>query len=119
MGFRMSAKLEGSDEWLGDDHKLYGYWGYGDVKNSFDILHPLMKEQWDDIEDDPGDAYDIFCCYIYTDELVVDEETFRRFAEAYIDDLISTAHSTDGIGCISQYMRYLAERKGNKILEWS
>lgn len=117
MGFRMSVKLESSDEWLGDDHKLYGYWAYDDVKKSFDIICPLIQKQWKwvDETDEPIETYEIaMCCAGVTDELVVDEDTFRRFVTAYVEELKATEHDVTRFG----YLTELAEQSGNKVLEW-
>ena len=117
MGFRMSVKLESSDEWLGDDHKLYGYWACDDVKKSFDIICPLIQKQWKwvDETDEPIETYEIaMCCAGVTDELVVDEDTFRRFVTAYVEELKATEHDVTRFG----YLTELAEQSGNKVLEW-
>lgn len=116
MGFRMSVRLQSSDEWYGDDHKLYGYWAYDDVHESFDILLPLMRKQWEWIDEDtPNEIYDIvMCCAGVTSDLVVDEDTFRRFVTAYIKELKATEHDVTRFG----YLTELAEQSGNKVLEW-
>ena len=117
MGFRMSVRLENCDEWEGNDHKLYGYWDYYDVKKSFDIIYPLIQRQWKWVADtdEPFETYEIaMCCAGYTEELVVDEDTFRKFAIAYVDDLKTTGHDISKYG----YLIELAEHSGNKVLEW-
>lgn len=117
MGFRMSVRAESSDVWKGNDHKLYGYWGYYDVQKSFDILCPLMQKQWRwvDSKDEAYETYEIaMCCANYTDDLVVDEDTFRRFVSAYMDDLKATGHDVTQFG----YLTELAEQSGNKVLNW-
>ena len=39
MGFRLTIKPADSIECFGDDHKLYGYWKYEEVINSFMVYY--------------------------------------------------------------------------------
>ncbi len=46
MGIRLSIYIEGDpDKYYGDDHKMYGYWPYEEVKKSFDYLAEFIKAE--------------------------------------------------------------------------
>ena len=124
MGFRMSIKVEGENKEYGDDHKLYGYAQYEAVKNSFSVLLPLIKEQWeiDDMSnidpDNPEDIYEMFKWIGSTEELVVDNYVYTKFMLAYLHDLKHYWKDPEGVYYIEQYMEPLSKRPENKILWW-
>ena len=124
MGFRMSIKVEGEDEEYGDDHKFYGYAKYEQVKNSFSVLVPLIKEQWviDDMSnidpDIPEEIYEIFIWSGSTDELVLDNYIYTKFMIAYLSDLRNYWKNPEDVRYIEQYMEPLSKRPENKILWW-
>lgn len=131
MGTRMSVKIKGTDEWFGDDHKLYGYVSYEDVRRSFDQLYPYMREQWkddfgsyEDFGEPEKEYYDLICAIENTPELEIDADSFRVFAKDYIEDFANrdSIHMAkpdeDFVKRVSGYMNKLADDPRPKILEW-
>lgn len=116
MGFRMYIKYK--DKEYGGDHKLYGY---HDVKKltSFPILIPEIRRQWGvPTRYSDEDIYIVyFCCPQATDDLVLDEVTYAKFADAYSDDLINF-FSIDHAHDVINYIQKLRSLRGEKILSW-
>ena len=121
MGFRLRVKQKSSDTWYGDDHKLYGYVTYKNVKTSFDILIPYIKEQWPNWFynlNTNEDGYDFMCYVSATDELVLDHLTFSKWATAYMQDLKKNKRTEEVITEVSRYLNLLSLSEEDKILEW-
>lgn len=117
MGFRMYIKHKGKI--YGGDHKLYAYC---DIKSltSFPILIPEIKRQWRiPTAFSPEDTYlEYFCNPGYTDDLVLDEATYAKFADAYSEDLVNISRNPDSVHYIINYIQYLRTLPGKKILSW-
>ena len=121
MGFRLTIKTADNEE-FGDDHKLYGYWKYEEVINSFMVLYPLIKEQWPKLSDNSPESvyYTYFCAAGVTDELTVSNVVFEAFVKEYITDLIKTFHAPELVAIVALYLTKLAYKyPGDKILYWS
>lgn len=121
MGFRLTIKTTDEKE-FGDDHKLYGYWKFEEIKDSFIVLYPLIKEQWPSLQDNsPESAYYVyFCAAGVTDELVISNDVFVEFVKNYIADLITTHHDPALVSNVALYLTELCYRHpGDKILYWS
>lgn len=123
MGFRMSIRSEQSDEWIGDDHKFYGYYSYEKVKNSFNFLYPFMVQQWENFNYDKFDnpeeeAYSTLCAIGATPDLEVDHNSFIYFAKKYIRDLKDAEWDRDALDYITKYLNELCDTPGHKFLQW-
>ena len=120
MGFRLNIKH--NDIEYGDDHKLYGYIPLKYL-SSFNIILPEIKKQWEPLETYSEDTiYGVyFCIFCPTEELILDEDTFSKFADAYIEDLPKRyrklADSLDPVHVYS-YMNKLKNLPGEKVLYW-
>lgn len=122
MGFRLTIKPADSIECFGDDHKLYGYWKFEEVINSFMVLYPLIKEQWPKLSDNSPESvyYTYFCAAGVTDELTVSNDIFEAFVKEYITDLIRTFHAPELVAIVALYLTKLCYKyPGDKILYWS
>ena len=125
MGMRMSIILKDNSQKFGDDHKLYGYVPYEDVKSSFNILYPFILKQWSDCyayeeyENPQKDAYELLRMVGLTDDLVIDADTFKKFSEEYLKDLLSVSKSVDLYNYVKDYFDELNNVPGEKILYWS
>lgn len=120
MGFRLNIETE-DKELFGDDHKLYGYWRYDEVKDSFMVLYPLIQEQWTDLTNySPENVYDLyFCIGVATDRLTVSNEVFEAFVKEYITDLIRTSHTPELVAFVALYLTKLCYKyPGDKVLYW-
>ena len=141
MGIRLSIYIEGDpDNYYGDDHKMYGYWAYEEVKKSFDYLAEIIKAEDPDLknqiirkkrmfgfvnEDIPQvlfatnkDLYNEIFCYGMGCELIVNNEQFCKFTDLYLADLVSTGHTESCVKAATEYMTLLTSRVENKVLEW-
>ena len=126
MGFRLSVRAIDSNEWFGDDHKLYGYWPYDEIRNSFDFLYPFILAQWegynvfesDEFENPAKEAYDLLSGVNWTDELELDDESFKIWIKKYLNDLKSTKHTVSCIDAATEYLTKLSNVSGHKILTW-
>lgn len=124
MGFRMNVCREVDrkdyNRWYGDDHKLYAYYSFEDVVESFVYISRFMKAQWEDLKDtiydDPRNVYDYMCYIGYTDDLVLSEEEFKEFADLYLKDVFKNDSET--FQAVSKYMIKLASASGNKVIWW-
>lgn len=120
MGFRLNIETE-DKELFGDDHKLYGYWRYEEVKDSFMVLYPLIQEQWSiPANESPEDVYNMyFFSAAVTDNLTVSNDVFEVFARKYIMDLVRTSHTPESVAIVALYLARLRyEYPGDKILYW-
>ena len=117
MGFRMHIKHKGKE--YGGDHKLYGY---KDVKKltSFPILIPEIRRQWDVPTTYSGEYIYLvyFCGSDVTDDLVLDEDTYAKFADAYTEDLVNCFYNTEFVHYFINYIQKLRTLPGEKILSW-
>lgn len=133
MGTRMRIYEYGKDDFVGDDHKFYGYADWDDVKLSFIFLalacdkrHSDFFDEYSDFIDDHEvgkfdgfkDMYNIFCCLGSVGPVQLTYDKFKTFAEFYIMDL-RDAHPDWDISDIEAYMKKLKESKCSKILEWA
>lgn len=141
MGIRLSIYIEGDpDNYYGDDHKMYGYWPYEEVKKSFDYLAEIIKaedpewEYWviqkkrmfSFIDEDipqvlsatNKDLYSATFCYGMGCDVVVNNEQFREFTNLYLADLVSTGHTESCVKAATEYMTFLAGKEENKVLDW-
>lgn len=126
MGFRLSVRAIDSDEWFGDDHRLYGYWPYDEVRNSFDFLYPFILAQWeeynvfesDEFENPAKEAYDLLCACNWTDDLELDDESFKIWIKKYLNDLKTTKHTVPCMHAVYGYLTNLSNVPGHKILAW-
>ena len=126
MGYRMKIYPEDKkDDWVGDDHKLYGYTDYDDVSSSFAYLFLKGLSKTEEFEDylefdSPSrDAYDTFCCINISPEITLSEHDFEEFTELYLSDF--ERHFPDrqeSLQRVSDYMHKMCEVPGNKILWW-
>lgn len=126
MGYRMSICPEcKKDDWVGDDHKLYGYAGYDEVNSSFEYLFlkglSKTEEFADYLEfDSPSrNAYDTFCCISASPDITLSEHDFEEFTELYLSDF--ECHFPDkqeSLQRVADYMHKMCEVPGNKILWW-
>lgn len=132
MSFRMSIYEYGKDDFVGDDHKFYGYASWDDVKLSFIFLalacdkrHSDFFDKYQDIIESKDtrnfygfkDMYDVFCCRGGVAPVWLSYDTFRTFAKFYIKDL-REAYPDKDISDIEAYMKKLSDTKCTKILEW-
>lgn len=127
MGYRMNIWPEGKpDECVGDDHKLYGYTKYENVKSSFTYLFntALSKtEEFEDylkFEDPPREAYDLFSGIGCSPEMVLTKKEFEVFENLYLLDLIKSNPDIEqeDFDRISGYMHKMSVLPVNKILQW-
>lgn len=129
MSFRLSIYEYGKDDFVGDDHKFYGYAKWDDVKLSFIFLALTCDKRHSDFFDDYcdiiesgvnnfKDMYDIFCCRNNVGPVHLSYDMFRTFAKFYIMDL-REAYPDKDISDIEAYMKKLSKTKRTKILEWS
>lgn len=128
MGVRLSVKLEGTDEWYGDDHKLYFYYKYENIQNSFAVLYHYMIDQWDPDkteydwiynETNPQkEFYDFLSCLQGTDELIIPDCVFKIFCEEYLKELKNAGKGEELIKNVTEYLTNLSNQPGNKVLEW-
>ena len=125
MGFRMNVcrEIDRQDynRWHGDDHKLYGYFSFEDVAKSFIYISRFMKAQWEDLKDtiydDPRDIYGYICCVGCTDDLILSEEEFEKFASLYLADIAKNT-SEETFNFVCSYMIPLAMLPDNKVIWW-
>ena len=115
MGFRMSIEHCGVS--YGDDHKLYAYVPLKDL-SSFNIILPEIKKQWNVPEGySPDTIYAVYFCEPgVTDNLILDEVTFSKFADAYLIDFEKIYGDEDF--SVVYYMDKLKHSSGEKILYW-
>ena len=115
MGFRLNIEHKGIE--YGDDHKLYGYAPL-EVLSSFNIIFPEIKKQWGIPEEsDPDIVYMAYMCVLgATDDLILDEVTFSKFADAYLIDFEKRYGNKDL--SVVYYMDKLKHSSGEKTLYW-
>lgn len=126
MGFRMNVCREidrnNYKYWRGNDHKLYGYYAFEDVAKSFVYISKFMKEQWEEFKDetydDPRDRYDYICYVGATDDVVLSEEAFEKFASLYLAD-VAKNKPEETFKNVCSYMISLAMLPGDKVIWWS
>ena len=126
MGYRMYIYPEGRrDEWVGDDHKFYGYNEFDAVKNSFTYLYPFIKEQdgctWD--YGAPEDAYELICCIQFGPTVRLSEIEYATFMDLYLADLERCwmpkyDDCLKDIERIEEYMTKMRNTPGNKIISF-
>lgn len=123
MGIRMTIKDLDTGKEYGDDHKLYNYEKYEDVKNSVDILFSYAKTQLVSEDEmhalddrDNKDIYDIYMCGGYAHgPVVLSANEFKEFANAYREDFRRLkGHSN----YFEEYMEKLINSPGEKELLW-
>ncbi len=121
MGFRMSIHVINNNTDYGDDHKLYGYFSYNEVKQSFDYIHKFINEQDDILSDslysDPKECYDMLCGLPEVGEIKLSEKEFEKFSELYLEDV----KKNKNLSCynfVHKYMTEIVKIPGDKILEW-
>lgn len=120
MGMRMHITDTNGVEY-GDDHKFYGYYDYIYVNHSFEVIYPLLKEQWDYVRDEcesAEEAYDYFKWTPYTSNLIVPEDIFKKFAAEYLADLIKSDKEPKVVSDVALYFAKLIKTPGDKVLEW-
>lgn len=128
MGFRMNISVEdpnnlGETREYGDDHKLYGYFAYEDVKNSFNYIHKFIHEQDDILSDelyaDPKECYDMLCCLPYVGPIKLRNKEFKEFAKLYLED-VKKNKSENCYKYVSSYMSDIisCEKSWYIFLEW-
>lgn len=125
MGYRMTICPEGNhDDWVGDDHKFYGYRTYKEIKGSFDYLFERLKRQDTAYNDYDAEEASEFCC-VTSLETILSEDEFAEFMELYLADLYK-AWSKDypddyeeNIARIRGYMTKMRDTPGNKVLYWA
>lgn len=119
MGIRMTIKDLDTEKIYGDDHKLYGYEKYEDVKNSVDTLLSYAKTQlvWEGDEDrDNEDTYYTYMCIgIAFGPVVLSADKFKEFAKAYREDFHRLKEHSD---YFEEYMEELINSPGEKELLW-
>ncbi len=124
MGMRMSIRLKDNSQIFGDDHKLYGYASYEDIKSSFNILYPFILKQWSDYyiyegcENPQKEAYELLCAVGITDDLIIDANTFKKFSEEYLNDLRYVRKSANLYNYVRDYFDELNNIPDEKILYW-
>ena len=125
MGFRLkirSAEDEDYRNYVGDDHKMYGYADFKTVFKSFMFLYPFLKQQniFECSNDDFSaiDLYDLFCGMPCTDDIILSSSDYEKFADLYLSDLQDWFNGED-INHIRDYMNKMKTVPGNKILYWS
>ena len=128
MGYRMNIWPEGKpDDCVGDDHKLYGYTDYENVKSSFTYLFDTAISKTEDFEDylefedPPREAYDLFSAINCSPEMVLTKKEFEVFETLYLLDLIKSipGMSQATFDKISGYMHKMSVLPVNKILQWN
>lgn len=119
MGIRMTIKDLDTEKMYGDDHKLYGYEKYEDVKASVDTLLSYAKEQlvWEGDEDrDNEDTYYAYMCLgVGFGPVVLSADEFKDFANAYREDFRRLKGHSD---YFEEYMEELINSPGEKELLW-
>lgn len=120
MGLRMSIyPVNDPDDWYGDDHKMYGYWAYDDVKDSFDYLVSTLEpfdygaENFDDIREFYDDSF-----LVGGFEVTLTNDEFKKFSKLYLKDLISTGHTEHCVEAARKYFDILGAMDEDKCLEW-
>lgn len=120
MGIRMCVFPEKNPEqWYGDDHKLYGYWPYEEVSNSFDYLiayaykMPVACFDPDDKEDIYRSAF-IVCGFVAK----MPVKDFSVFAIKYLKDLVSTGHDQQCINTVIDYFNTIINIGESVCLVW-
>lgn len=116
MGIRMSIyPVNDPDKWYGDDHKMYGYWAYEDVKNSFNYLAGMIFNE----------RFHYNYRDLYEDSFIVggfnvtlNNDQFKEFSELYLRDLESTGHDQSVIDATKEYFDILCGIDDDKHLEW-
>ena len=124
MGYRMSIYPEGRhNEWVGDDHKFYGYNEFDVVKDSFIYLYSFIKEQnshtWD--YDTPEDAYELMCCIQFGPTVYLSESEYATFMELYLADIERCwtqkyGDCLEDVERIREYMTKMQNTPGNKVV---
>ena len=120
MGMRIHITAENGDSY-GDDHKFYGYYDYIYVKHSFEVIYPLLKEQWDYVRDECNtieEAYEYFKWTPFTGNVIVPEDIFKKFAAEYLADLINSDKEPKVVYDIALYLAKLMKTPGDKNIEW-
>lgn len=121
MGFRLTITEIEVDVSFGDDHKLYGYVGYDEIKESFSVLIPEIRKQWIDDHDtiellSDKDIYEIyFCMCNSTDALELDPILFSIWAKRYLEDFRRLKGHNDNF---EKYIEHLINSPCKKKLEW-
>lgn len=123
MGIRLSICIEGDpDNYYGDDHKMYGYWAYEEVKKSFDYLAEIIRAEypeWTEMNAETNeDFYNTMFCYGAGLEVTLTNEQFREFTNLYLADLVSTGHTESCVKAATEYMTLLVDKDEDKVLEW-
>ena len=121
MGFRLTITEIEEDISFGGDHKLYGYVGYGDIKESFSELIPEIRKQWTDdhdaIEDfSDGDIYEVYFCESgSTEPIELDSVIFSIWAKRYRDEFRRLRGRNNKF---ESYIEHLINSPCKKKLEW-
>lgn len=126
MGCRMQINPEGKeDDWVGDDHKLYGYARYDEVSSSFEYLFLKGLSKTEEFEDyleldiPSRTAYDIFCCNEQSPDITLSEHDFEVFTGLYLSDFERHFPGRqESLQRVADYMHKMCEVPGNKILWW-
>ena len=118
----MSIHVINNNADYGDDHKLYGYFGYNEVKQSFDYIHRFINEQDDILSDtlysDPKECYGMLCGLTNVGEIKLSEKEFEEFSKLYLEDVRKNKTSSC-YDFVQKYMTEIVKIPGDKILEWS
>jgi len=122
MGFRMVIlAVNNSADYYGDDHKLYGYFSYDAVKQSFDYIHKFINKQDDILSDelyaDPKECYDMLCCLPAVDDIRLSEKEFDEFSKLYLED-VKRNKSPFCYDFVQKYMDEIVKIPCDKIVYW-
>ena len=121
MGFRLTITEIEKDTSFGDDHKLYGYVGYDEIKESFSVLIPEIRRQWIDDHDtikvlSDKVIYEVYFCWCdTTDALELDPILFSIWAKRYREDFRRLKGRNDEF---ENYIEQLINSPCKKKLEW-
>lgn len=120
MGFRMSIHVINNNADYGDDHKLYGYFGYNEVKTSFDYIHTFINKQDFILSDSlyavPEECYDMLCGLPSVGEIRLSEKEFEEFSNLYLED-VKRNKSPLCYDLVWKYMAEIVKIHGDKILK--
>ena len=119
MGIRLNIYIESDpNNYYGDDHKMYGYWAYEEVKKSFDYLAEIIRAEYPEWAETNKDFYSTIFCYGAGLEVTLTNEQFREFTNLYLADLVSTGHTESCVKAATKYMTLLADKDEDKVLDW-
>lgn len=123
MGYRLRIYPEGfHTEYVGDDHKLYGYNDFEAVEDSVTYLFPFLRRHHD-YYTTPEEAYGVAFLGGFGPEIILNETEYAEFMELYLADAEKCWNKKYGdchesIERIRQYMTKMKEIPGNKVLLW-